>query len=359
MDQFSLAALQKEIGRHYRMAVTEMKPQGPIWKITAPSGSYVLKLMHRSPAELQQLTIHLKKLHQNGFQEIVTPVPTIGGDSFFGFAGRNYILLPFIHGASPSFSNRKHQERVASLYARFHEASFQATASNDVSLLSWVEEYTARIRFLQACLHELADSPRLNRIDRAVQRWGNYYLRQADYALKGLERACETRPESAGRGIAAGFCHNDPAPRNIIMQDRKWYLIDFELAGINLFIKELATLLLRVLSANAWQPESVIQLLDSYCKIRPLPDGELEILPFLLCFPQKFWRFCSQRYLEKLDRGEHFYQEKIWSLVQEEALRRKALQVWSADFCNDAEEEYDVRLNQSGPIDGDVGLAGL
>ena len=158
----------------------------------------------------------------------------------------------------------------------------------------------------------------LNRLDRSILKWHPYFMSQARLALAGLEAALqsETEPNTI---LPQGFCHNDPAPRNIIIKDGIWHLIDLELSGIDPYLKDYATLLERALHLNQWQPV-VRELIEaSYTQVRPLSMIELRILPYLCCFPRRFWRICQQRFQARLPWSESRYASRFWELTNARA----------------------------------------
>lgn len=84
----------------------------------------------------------------------------------------------------------------------------------------------------------------------------------------------------------------------------------------------------RALQANQWSTKTLELLISAYTKERSLTDPELKVLPFLLYFPRRFWRLCSQRYQEHIAWTEKRFQGRLWEIINEEPKRRQFLESW-------------------------------
>jgi Ser/Thr protein kinase RdoA (MazF antagonist) len=182
-----------------------------------------------------------------------------------------------------------------------------------------MNEFQTQQLFLETLLPDLSRRNNLNRTDHTIINRGEYYLKQGHAALSGMLQLKDSWPLINNQ---TGFCHNDPAPGNIIMNKNQPYLIDFEFSNYGHFIKEFAILAQRALQATDWQERTIDILIDSYNKERTLLDAEQELLPYLIYFPRRFWRLCYQRYQERLAWTEKRYQSRLWEITEEEPKRR-------------------------------------
>jgi CotS family spore coat protein len=237
------------------------------------------------------------------------------------------VIIPWQPGNHPSFTNRKHLQRAARFWGELHYAAASIAPPDTAPSNYPFEDLKAKTAFLTATLHRLQTQSPGNRIDRTLCKWGDYFLAQAQASLAQLE---QLGFDQWSRTTAAkGFCHNDPAPANIIMQNNNWYLIDFELSDFGIFLLELALLVRRALGINRWDPQLVEPLLMAYTTANCVSGDEArQFLPALLGFPRPFWRLCRQRFHEKLNWTEKHYQSRLWEITNEEPLRVKFLQQW-------------------------------
>ncbi len=323
VNQTLTEILAAEIQRSYPVSVMAIKPAGAVWKVYSSSGRFALKGTQKSPGQLQQLAATVEFIRKAGFPNLVSIIPTKSGGFFMTSLHHNYILSPWLEGQNPDFSNRRHLQMVAALWGKLHGISQPLITRENFSQESILDEWQGKARFLRSLTDELAETKHRNRIDRAIQRWIFHFIRLADFCIEqlaGLENAPEFSPV-----LPWGFCHNDPAPRNIIMQNEKLSLIDFELALPGPCIKELAKLITRSLQINHWDSTLFNLLTKAYSVARSLTHYEAIILPYLCAFPNGFWRLCSQRFQEQLPWTEKRFQKRLWEITTMEPDRLNCL----------------------------------
>lgn len=279
--------------------------------------------MGKSPEQLSHLAEVVNRIRTAGFLSLTPFLFSKTGAPFITLDNHHYVLTPFYEGTHPSFTHPVHLQKIAKLFGEFHRISGSLTPPETDLDPNYLEEYQKRISFLEELLIALTKTGVINRIDRTILLWGQHFVNQAKYCLTGLKKS----PKLFNDRNLRGFCHNDPAPRNMIIRKDHWFLVDLELSGYNLFIREFAALTTRVLRANQWNYQTAQLLVKSYSGERPLTDRELSVLPYLLCFPQRFWRLCSQRFQEKVDWSEKHFQSRLWQLIAEEKERLPFLKI--------------------------------
>jgi CotS family spore coat protein len=314
------------IQREYALSVDRRQPFRSVWKLHTSKGIYLLKQMHCTEDQLLRIDFWITQLINAGFSWTIPFLSTRDGLPFMEFKQQLYIISPWQPGIAPVLTNLNHLKKIAGLWSTMHRVSQVLLPPDEQISLNHLEELRGKTVFLETLLQSLRAQPSLNRIDRSILKWGEYFSRQASFSLAQLEAG---RYEEWTRATTAkGFCHNDPAPGNIIIQNQDWYIIDFELSGPGLFLTELLTLVQRALKANHWKAEIIEPILDAYGHQRPASPEELGYLPALLCFPRAFLRLCSQRFSEKLPWTEKHFQSRLWEITTEEPLRLQLLRSW-------------------------------
>lgn len=247
-------------------------------------------------------------------------LPEISTDNlpYFSYNNQYYQLFQWRHGQHPSFTEPDSIRKCACLFANLHRVSILLGKLEGHDPPDLIATLKQRIGFIEQTVSHLKQRSELNRIDRAILNWSDYFLAQARYSISGL---IKTEPMPSSKHLL-GFCHNDPAPRNIIIQNDCWSLIDFDLSAWGLCINEAAKLAGRVLQANSWRPEIFRLTVDSYSGARKMTDWEYKVLPYLLCFPQHFWRILSQRWEEKLKWTEQRFASRLWKITATERERQ-------------------------------------
>ena len=311
----------QKINQEYSISATAMKPFHSVWKIVTPGQTYILKKIKDAPDHFSMVAQIVNELYHQGLKQVVPIRPTQSGKLYLEWGDDYFSLSQCYTGEKPSFGNLQHLRGIGQFFGQIHEFSRKVSFPKELMNEQGIEEYQSYHDFLENLLPELPKRRDLNRIDRTVIEWSDYFLEQS----REVTRELKNYPNlNSLLGHQRGFCHNDPAPGNIIMDHQKCHLIDFEFVSCDFWLKELAHLAIRVLQAVEWNPKepSLDILLESYNHERPLLDIEIQILPVLLRFPRRFWRFCHQRYRENLSWPERRYQNRIWEIISEESKRR-------------------------------------
>lgn len=331
--------LLKIIKNEYGITASRFQPLRGLWKLTGPQGTFLLKRMHCSMKHLVWLDHQLQELTRNGFTGIVPLIATRDGAPAFNHPRGNFIVTPWQPGNHPSFTNLNHLQQIAHFWSELHQTAQLVAIPEAPNIIHPLLDLEAKNALIATTLDRLRTQPGNNRIDRLLLKWGDYFLTQAATSLNRLQSLGFSQWLRAT--TAQGFCHNDPAPGNIIMQNKHWYLIDFELSGPGFFLIELTLLLQRALQANHWQPQLTEPILTAYYAACPARQTEEnQFIPALLCFPRAFWRLCQQRFHEKLDWSESHFQSRLWSLTSNEPLRAQLLRQWFPELPSKVEADY-------------------
>lgn len=321
--------LAEMIRRHYNLNPVELKPRGPVWRVQTTSGSFLLKKMGCPETHLIWLADAIQKLTDGGFNGLTPIIPAKSGLPYVVMQDRNYILTKWHSGVHPSFTLPAHVKQTSDLLGRLHSTSLK-TLQPEVKPPDPVDAFRSKLLFLETLEPVVQKAPTSNRIDRSILLWKRHFLRQARFCLDRL--VLWQRKHQTKQTLAWGFCHKDPAPHNIIIQNTGWLLIDYELSATDYFITDLVTLIHRVLSLNRWDRSMLNLICEAYAAERALSEEEYSFILTALCFPRKFWRLCSQRFEEKLDWTEKHWQSKFWSLYDEEPRRMAFLKYYFPDL---------------------------
>lgn len=313
------AELMKTINQAWAISATAIQQNGSVWKVHTSNGIFGFRQMKVEPDKLRQLAEVPEIFKNHGYPNLSSFLVTKSGEPFVTIANHNYVLLKWHEGEHPLFTSPNHLQKTAKLLGKLHHTSKTVSLPKNWQLINCLAEYRIRTAFLKNLSVKLHGRKSLNRIDRAIIDQGEHFLNQAVLSVKGLTDLnyhdwLLNTPEK-------GFCHNDPAPLNIIVQNQNWILIDFELSAYDAFIREFAVLLARVLKINAREPKVGDILKTSYAEERVISNEEFKYLPYLLCFPQRFWRLCSQRFEEKIDWTETHFWRKLREINDDEKKR--------------------------------------
>ncbi|MGO1120231.1 homoserine kinase [Rhodovibrionaceae bacterium A322] len=188
-----------------------------------------------------------------------TPVPDRKGQVLHELNNRPAAIISFLPGLWPRRIHPFHCQELGAQLARMHLASedFELTRPNALSLEGWREL-----------------------LDQTVARADEVQPGLAD----GLTAEFAALEEAWPQDLPKGVIHADLFPDNVFFSDEKLTgLIDFYFACNDFYAYDLAICL------NAWcfEPDGAFnvtkarRLLQSYRKVRPFSDAELQALPLL------------------------------------------------------------------------------
>ena len=315
--------LLRQLNREYSLGATELRPMRSIWKVISPKGCFVLK---RMPGNADQILFQancINLLKRSGFTKATPMAPTKDGLPYLYCNERFYTLSPWYNGINASFNQPKQVEKIAETFGALHQTSLTAINPSNFKSTNQLTHFLNGEAFLKATYNNLTQTKGLRHVDHTIKNWSQYYLFQASFSIKNLMQQDYNSWFSQTHN--QGFCHNDPAPRNILLQKGDLCLIDWEHSCGNTFLQELATLISRVLQVNGWNHQLLELIATRYSQVRKIEPAEQQMLPFLFCFPQRFWRLCSQRFQEKPDWSERHFQQRIWEITHSETERLRFL----------------------------------
>lgn len=322
--------INKNLSKDYQVNILDIKPNGPVWKVNTPQGRFCIKRTRQTPNHITWLAITIEMLISAGYPGLLPLIRNKNGHPYCSIDGNLYIVSRWLDGTNPLLTCKTHRIKIAQTYAQLHEIASSIRYNPAPQPRDWWAEYRKRAWFLETLKVKIIQSKKTNRIDRIILDWLEHFQLQARIAIEGLSKAgfevWIKQPE------VTGFCHNDPASRNIIIE-KNWFLIDYELSGYDLYLRELALLVQRLLQANGWVRQIYDELLCSYESERKVSADEQKFLPFLLAFPQRFWRLCSQRFQEQLDWSERHFAAKLWEIKTSEKARLTFLSEFIPEFA--------------------------
>lgn len=100
----------------------------------------------------------------------------------------------------------------------------------------------------------------------------------------------------AQREDRLSYCHGDYQYHNILMDQKTWYLINFERCIKDDPVRDLHLLLRKLLEKSGWSAQFGDKLLREYERIRPLSAISKIDLYYRLSYPEKFWKIANFYY---------------------------------------------------------------
>lgn len=106
-----------------------------------------------------------------------------------------------------------------------------------------------------------------------------------------VEKSLEVLEE--GKKAPGIFCHGDVNQHNILYENGKWHLVNFENFSYGWKMLDLANFLRKIMEKNDWDVNIGLELVRCYRDTAGFQPEEAEQLYGLLLFPEKFWKITN------------------------------------------------------------------
>lgn len=276
--------------------------RGNICLITGRDGIRVLKELSIGAEQAKLIGELLIFLNGSGLTpELIRPE---SGATYFWNKGNRYFLTRYLPGRAADYNLLQDlQVAIRAMFA-FHQLTEKFLLSHPVhrSFLGFepVRIWRKRLQEMETCR------------DRAIRlhdRWSKEYLRlwyffwnQAANAIKEIETLRQDQPEV--------ICYHDWAFHNLIINNGKAALIDFDYMIVDQPIHDRVNLISRYLRLHQWSNEALLKALWNFDRFYPWKAGELRKLRIYLTFPYEYWILGRQYFLERQPWSEKYFQDQ-------------------------------------------------
>ena len=113
---------------------------------------------------------------------------------------------------------------------------------------------------------------------------------------KEAQEGWKAYQNAAQREDRLSYCHGDYQYHNILLDQKTWYLINFERCIKDDPVRDLHLLLRKLLEKSGWSAQLGEKLLREYERIRPLSAISRIDLYYRLSYPEKFWKIANFYY---------------------------------------------------------------
>lgn len=322
-----MQGMDREINENYGFEVRGIIPYKDTYMLNTPKGRKVLKKMVFSPERI--LFVHGAKEHlaKNGFGNIDRYLCTFKDEPYFVFDNSTYIVTDFIEGRECSFDNDGEVQKAAVLLASMHRASrgyIPAIGCKVQDDLGKLPEYFNK---------RLEDIKKLRKqAKKGKSRFDHLFLEFVDYFCKiGESAAIELRNSSYGKlaseARAEGlFCHHDYTHHNIISNENKTSITNFDYCCFELKVYDIANFIRRKMRKCDWDIDKARIIIDGYSSIEPISKEEFIVMKLILQFPQKFWRVVNRYYNSRRSWSERSYVTKLQEVIDEVEFHRRFIE---------------------------------
>lgn len=289
-----IATLVKEV---YDIDCESIVPTKGQYAINSGSNRYLLKKVSLSDEKWMCVDKMKNHLEKNGFFYFDKYVKPVNGAGLFEIYDDKWTLIELPELTECDFEKIQHMELICRQLAKMHIASegFQYCEEDKMKV-----EIGSLDIVLEKRLGELIRTKNKaikNKSDFDIKYLENcdYYIEQGKQAVEILKNGCYKRvcDDVLRKG---GFGHLDLSFQNILFNNQDVYIINFESAGVDTNMYDLANLIRRKMRKCAWDVDMAHHMFYNYANINEVSRDEIMVLKAMLMFPQKLWRVINKYY---------------------------------------------------------------
>ncbi|NLW48323.1 MAG: phosphotransferase [Firmicutes bacterium] len=273
-----------------------------VYLVTGPDGPKVLKELRIGAEQAKLIGELLTYLKGSGLTpELIRP----GSKRFyFWIKGARYFLTRYLPGRVADYYQLQDLQAAIRAMASLHQLTGRFLASHPLnrSIIKFdpARIWRKRLREMEICR---------NRAIRLRNHWSRQYLHfwyhYWNQALNAIEEI-----ETLGAGQTEVVCYHDWAYHNLIINDHRAALFDFDDMIVDHPVHDRVNLISRYLRIHQWSREALFKALWNFDRYYPWNLGELRKLRVYLTFPYEFWIWGRQYFLERQPWPEKYYQDQ-------------------------------------------------
>lgn len=266
--------------------------QRAVYKVTNGNNIFCLKKVYYNEADLLFVYSAMEWLYRNG---IFVPrlLPTIDNNRFVLYDGMIFILSHWINGEKCDFDNISNVIDSSYNLGLMHKVSKNFKPIFGSNIKSGYDNiYMSHSKHMQRLL-DSANSAYFNK-----DKFSKLFLSDFDKNLKLAKFSTELASSINFDKLSKSLCHGDYVNKNILFEDEKVWVIDFDKCSYNYSAYDISYFLRRLLKRNntKWDVTLALNVLESYSKENKLNQDDIKYVLVYLSFPQKFWRLSKDYY---------------------------------------------------------------
>jgi CotS family spore coat protein len=313
-----MQGMDREVSEVFGLEVRNMVPYKDTFLIVTPQGRKVIRKMPFSPERLNFVHGAKEHLADKGFTGVDRYLCTLSGEPYFNFDNGCYTLVDFIDGRECNFDNDLDVKRAAVALAEMHKASrgYLAPAGCKVQ-----DDLGKLPGYFSKRLDDIRKMKKQGK--RGKGRFDQLFLEYVDYFFDMGENAAQELNSSGYARLVeitreeGIFCHHDYTHHNIIMEDEKVSLVNFDYCCFELKIYDIANFIRRKMRKCEWDISKTELIIDSYNSVEPLSADEMAVMKIILKFPQKFWRVVNRYYNSRRSWSERSFVARLQEVIEE------------------------------------------
>ena len=266
--------------------------QRAVFKVTSKNKNYCLKKVYYDEGNLLFVYSAMEWLYRNN---VMVPklLPSTDNNRFIYYEDMLFILTPWVEGEKCNFDSLNDIRLSIKTLAKLHKCS-----KNFKPILGSANRVGLEDYYLSTSKHFNDIIQTANLALTYKDKFSKLYLNNLDNNLSFAKLSLEISTSIDTSNLNVSLCHVDYVNKNILINNKDVWIIDFDKCKIDYCAHDLAYFLRRLLKRETtnWNPALTVDIINTYLKINTLSDSDLKYILAYLAFPQKFWKISRDYY---------------------------------------------------------------
>lgn len=320
-------SLTNQLLDQYEMEFGEIQKGRGVYLCSTTEGTVVFKEFSGSPEHAAVMDQIQRILQQQG---IVCDrmIPTGEGKILAADADdKTYYARWQLKGRECETRDREDMRKAMGLLGNLHKAlKGSQVPCQKIPEDALVREMERHNREIKKVRNYVRGKNRKNEFELLFLKYYQIFLKQAEDTRAHLEDWMKQVGEPEKLEIY-GICHGDYNQHNVLIDRGQAAVTNFEQVCYDLWVRDLAHLLRKLMEKNDWDISLGKELLASYEKERPLEQAEWQQLGLRMAYPQKFWKVANHYFNANKAWVSGRDIEKLEKMIGQEEKRQEFLQI--------------------------------
>ncbi|WBW98440.1 CotS family spore coat protein [Oceanirhabdus sp. W0125-5] len=295
--------LDMEIFKEFNLDIVDVIPTRKVYMAIGEDKEYVLKRVDYKKEDIYFIKYILDSFKNNGFKRVFDYVKTRDGSLYLTYEGSTYCMMEYVQGRECQCSNPIDIAIATRGIAELHIAGKNIEVNiPEKNLLGKMEQILSnKMQIIKEIQKEVSKFPHFREFDEMFMENVQYYVDQMKNSIKGIKKS--SYKELCENNMYHTICHHDLAYHNILINDEKAFFVDFDYAIRDLKVHDLRNFINKVMKEYFYDIDVAEKIILEYRKANTLDKKEIEVLYYLLMFPEDFYSI-SAAYYKRLKNWE-------------------------------------------------------
>ncbi|MGE5629451.1 MAG: CotS family spore coat protein [Solirubrobacterales bacterium] len=320
----------KMVMDQYGLNIVSIEKVRSAYKIGTDNGTVCVKKINHGKNKARNGEKLVSELRKTGFKNTAEYYRTKDNMSFVRTKNSLYYVTEWIDGEECNLDDFNEVCKCAALLAKFHNAANNIDTKDlriRNNIKNWPKIFNSNQYELERFKIKIEGKRLKTEFDKLYYEHIDSFINRGMVALNFLNTSDYYRI-SREADKRKTICHDSFYYQNLIKKKDEYFIIDLDSIIFDLHINDLGKFIRRLMfkSNYRWNFEYAQKIINSYCKVRKLSKGELEVMLALIVYPHKFWKLGKKRYVKFKNWDESKFMHKLSRLTKYDDLEQKFLE---------------------------------